>query len=120
MSLLYTAGMFLNDAFDRDFDASVASGSSDSRRRRDGARSVRRRLGDCSRPASVLVAIERNAAALAWALLLAGAIVYYDYRHKQNPFGPGVMGVCRGLVYCVAAAASSAVTLRRRGRRAAR
>jgi 4-hydroxybenzoate polyprenyltransferase len=44
-------------------------------------------------------------------LLLAGAIVYYDYRHKQNPLGPAVMGACRGLVYCVAAAASSAVTM---------
>ena len=46
-----------------------------------------------------------------WGLALSAAIVYYDYRHKQNPFGPVVMGLCRGLVYCVAAAASSGVTL---------
>ena len=43
-------------------------------------------------------------------MLLAGAIVYYDYRHKRDPFGPVVMGICRGLVYCVAAAAAATVT----------
>jgi 4-hydroxybenzoate polyprenyltransferase len=42
--------------------------------------------------------------------VLAAAIVFYDYQHKQNPFGPAVMGVCRGLVYCVAAAAVATIT----------
>jgi len=60
---------------------------------------------------TLLLAARARGAALLWGLLLAGAIVYYDYRHKQNAFGPAVMGVCRGLVYFVAAAAASAVTL---------
>jgi 4-hydroxybenzoate polyprenyltransferase len=110
VSLLYTAGMFLNDAFDRNFDA---------RTRPDrpipaGNVTVRETFaaGWALLAAGALVlATLGNAAAIAWGLLLAGAIVYYDYRHKQNPFGPAVMGVCRGLVYCVAAAASSAVTM---------
>ena len=54
--------------------------------------------------------IRANPGAVAWAIVLAVAIVLYNYRHKHNPFGPILMGVCRGLVYCVAAAASSAVT----------
>jgi 4-hydroxybenzoate polyprenyltransferase len=32
-------------------------------------------------------------------------IVYYNWRHKRDPLGPLWMGVCRGLVYCVAASA---------------
>jgi 4-hydroxybenzoate polyprenyltransferase len=37
-------------------------------------------------------------------LALAAAIVTYDWRHKQNPLAPLVMGACRGLVYLIAAA----------------
>jgi hypothetical protein len=40
---------------------------------------------------------------------LAAAIVFYDYRHKGHSFAPVVMGLCRALVYCVAAAAASGV-----------
>jgi 4-hydroxybenzoate polyprenyltransferase len=110
VSLLYTAGMFLNDAFDRDFDARVRP----DRPIPAGNVTVRETFaagwGLLAAGALVLATLG-NAAVLEWGLLLAAAIVYYDYRHKQNPFGPVVMGVCRGLVYCVAAAASSAVTL---------
>ena len=44
-------------------------------------------------------------APLAWSILLAGAIVRYNYRHKRNPLAPVIMGLCRGLVYCIAASA---------------
>ena len=102
VSLLYTAGMFLNDAFDRDFDARVRPDrpipAGDVTARETFA------VGWGLMVAGALVlAMLGNAAVLAWGLLLAGAIVYYDYRHKQNSFGPAVMGVCRGLVYCLAA-----------------
>jgi 4-hydroxybenzoate polyprenyltransferase len=110
VSLLYTAGMFLNDAFDHDFDARVRPDRPIPAG--DVTASETFAVGWGLMAAGVLaLAAQANAAAVAWGLLLAGAIVYYDYRHKQNPLGPAVMGVCRGLVYCVAAAASSAVTL---------
>ena len=109
VSLLYTAGMFLNDAFDREFDARVRPD------RPIPAGDVTAReafvtgwvlLGT----GLLLVAFGGNAIALVWATLLAAAILFYNYRHKGNPFGPLVMGVCRGLVYCVAAAALASVT----------
>jgi len=59
----------------------------------------------------LVIAIQGTRASIAWASLLAGAIVLYNSRHKHNPFGPIVMGLCRGLVYIVAAAASGTVTL---------
>jgi len=110
ISLLYTAGMFLNDAFDREFDArarpdrpipagEVTAGEAFS-------------IGWLLLAAGVLViAVQGSRTATAWASLLAAAIVLYNYRHKHNPFGPLVMGVCRGLVYIVAAAASGTVAL---------
>jgi 4-hydroxybenzoate polyprenyltransferase len=109
ISLLYTAGMFLNDAFDREFDArvrpdrpipagEVTAGEAFS-------------IGWLLLAAGLLViAVQGTRASCAWASLLAAAIVLYNYRHKHNPFGPIVMGVCRGLVYVVAAAAAATVT----------
>jgi 4-hydroxybenzoate polyprenyltransferase len=110
VSLLYTAGMFLNDAFDRDFDARVRPDRPIPAGNVTARETFAAGWGLLAAGALVLATLG-NAAVLEWGLLLAGAIVYYDYRHKQNPFGPVVMGVCRGLVYCVAAAVSSAVTL---------
>jgi 4-hydroxybenzoate polyprenyltransferase len=109
ISAFYTAGMFLNDAFDREFDACVRPDrpipSGDVTARETFA------IGWGLLAAGLaLVWLRGNLLAVPWAILLAGAIVLYNYRHKHNPFGPMVMGVCRGLVYCVAAAASAAVT----------
>ena len=63
---------------------------------------ARRRIaaGRCCRIASP---------ALLWGVALATAIVFYDYRHKGNAFGPVVMGACRALVYCAAAAGATGV-----------
>lgn len=103
VSLMYTAGMFLNDYWDEAFD-----------RRHRPDRPLAR--GEVNRPevlatgsALLLGGIAIAAAgtsgpwSLAWLGSLGVAIVYYDQHHKQNPFGPLVMGLCRGLVYCVAA-----------------
>src|SRR5689334_3651974 len=38
------------------------------------------------------------------ALLLAAVIVLYDIWHKNNPLSPVLMGMCRVLVYVTAAA----------------
>jgi len=108
VSLMYCGGMFLNDAFDR---------RSDARHRPDrpipaGEVSAGRAftIGFALLGAGVLViAAAGPVQAVAWGLALAAAIVYYDWRHKVDPFGPLVMGLCRGLVYCVAAASAARV-----------
>jgi len=96
-TLFYTGGMFLNDAFDAPFDARlrperpIPSGDA-------GAREVfswgygQMLLG------IALLAWFGIAPALA-GLTLAVAITFYDWHHKQNVFGPVVMGLCRVLVY---------------------
>jgi 4-hydroxybenzoate polyprenyltransferase len=107
VSALYIAGMFLNDAFDASYDAAHRS-----------SRPIPR--GDVSVREVVLASAGLLVTALAllawaspagaiWGLLLAIAIVWYDVRHKGNAFGPILMGTCRGLVYCVAAAACGTV-----------
>jgi 4-hydroxybenzoate polyprenyltransferase len=34
---------------------------------------------------------------------------HYNVRHKRDPLGPLIMGICRGLVYCIAASAIAPV-----------
>ncbi len=105
VSLLYTAGMFFNDVFDRDSDAVERPD------RPIPAGDVH--LGVVVVAASAMMALgmavvawPRGAGApLAWSTVLVAAILFYNYRHKRNPFGPLVMGICRGLVYCVVASA---------------
>jgi len=105
VSLLYTSGMFLNDAFDYESDTAA---------RPDRPLPA----GDVSVLAAfvvgfVLLAVGELIVASqggitgpwAWGAALCVAIVYYNVRHKRDLFGPLVMGVCRGLVYCVAASA---------------
>lgn len=108
ISLMYTGGMFLNDAFDSAFDAvhrpdrPVPAG--------DIARGEAFAVGFVLLAVAELwLALAAGTRAFAWGLALAAAIVVYDYRHKQYRFGPLVMGLCRGLVYCVAASLAAAM-----------
>ena len=114
LSLCYIAGMFLNDAFDREFDARyrperpIPSGE------------VRATTVFGAGFAMLAVGIGllvwvgygfpegtawRPAAA---GLALAATIVFYDRYHKQNPASPVVMGLCRMLVYVTAGYAVAA------------
>jgi 4-hydroxybenzoate polyprenyltransferase len=108
-SLFYTGGMFLNDAFDASIDA-----------RERPERPIP--AGDIARGeafaagAALLMAGEgallltpHRAPAMVWGAVLAAAIVFYDFRHKQQAYGPVIMGLCRALVYVVAAAAAGAL-----------
>jgi hypothetical protein len=108
LSLFYTAGMFLNDAFDRDFDRR-------SRPRRpipagevEAATVFAGGFALLVIGFVVLVVVSYAAAeGGAWkgpaaGILLAGAIILYDAWHKANPVGPVLMGLCRLLVYVVA------------------
>ncbi|HUH77222.1 MAG TPA: UbiA family prenyltransferase [Devosia sp.] len=110
-ALAYTAGMFLNDAFDADIDA----------------QSQRFRpipAGLVSRSAVfawgygmlaisvVLLTITGLSSGTGWwsalvGLALAATIVGYNANHKENPFGPVLMGLCRVMVYFAAALAVS-------------
>lgn len=95
--------MFLNDAFDVGFDRQARPErpipSGDATRR------------EAFLAGGLLVAsgelfLAPHGLALALGLALAAAIVFYDYRHKGVAAAPLVMGLCRALVYCIAAAAA--------------
>jgi len=103
-TLLYTGGMFLNDAFDVEFD-----------------RQHRRERPIPSGKISVgavwlfgvgflllgwLLILPLGTLAALAALLLAVTIVGYDAIHKRTAFAPLLMAACRFLLYFVAAAAT--------------
>ena len=103
VSLFYMGGMFLNDAFDAAFDAAVRSdrpvpAGDVSRREAFVAGGVLIAAGE-----GLLYGTPHPGPAMAWGIALAAAITFYDFKHKGQSFGPVVMGLCRALVYCVAA-----------------
>jgi 4-hydroxybenzoate polyprenyltransferase len=103
-SLFYTGGMFLNDAFDAQFD-----------RRARPERPIPR--GEISAQSAFaigyvllaigLLSLARAPVAMALGVVLGAAIVFYDARHKGITLAPALMGACRGLVYAIAAAAQT-------------
>lgn len=105
VSLLYTGGMVLNDLVDIDHDRAhrstrpLVAGSISPR----GAGAALVIL----MAAGLGLVMATRIGAVVWAVALVLAIVYYDVRHKHDPLAPVVMGVCRGLVYCVAAAVTT-------------
>ena len=100
-SLLYVGGMVLNDAFDLDVDRAVRPN------RPLPAGDVPR--AEAFALAAMLLGLGEMLLAVIglrpaiWGLALVAAVVYYDYRHKRDPMGPLVMGMCRGLVYAIPA-----------------
>jgi 4-hydroxybenzoate polyprenyltransferase len=114
LSLFYVGGMFLNDAFDRGFDARhrpdrpIPSGQV-------SAREVFTFGFGLLALGLAAVAVAGRGAdglpswrAVAAGAALAGAIVLYDAHHKDNPLSPLVMGLCRVLVVVTAAFAVAA------------
>jgi 4-hydroxybenzoate polyprenyltransferase len=111
ISLFYTGGMFLNDAFDASFDAAARS----DRPIPAGDVSVGEvfTIGAVLLVAGelLLLTMPYPVPASAWGAGLAAAIVFYDFRHKGQSFGPVIMGLCRALVYTtIAAGAAGAVS----------
>jgi 4-hydroxybenzoate polyprenyltransferase len=104
-SLFYTGGMFLNDAFDAEFDAAQRP----ERPIPSGEVSGREVYGwgyGMMAAGIVLLAVVGlglGAQTGIWPALagvaLAATITYYDWHHKGNLFSPLVMGLCRVLVY---------------------
>ena len=107
MTLAYTGGMFLNDAFDANIDATerperpIPQGSV--------SRTSVYVVGYSLLIVSVLLVawcalIQQagNWPAVFSATALAGVIVLYNRWHKSNPISPVIMGICRMLVYITA------------------
>ena len=103
MTAFYVGGMYLNDFFDRDIDASE----------RPGRPIHAGEIGAASVAATGFALLAIGVALLApfgalpaiWGLALAAAIVLYDAWHKGNIFAPVIMGLCRSLVYLATGAA---------------
>lgn len=106
ISLLYIAGMYLNDWRDADHDS-----------RHQPERPIP--SGLISRPAvlfyalayglvALLVSLSMEADATLWTLALIGCIAFYDLDHKNNVFSPWIMAACRALIYPWAAALAGA------------
>lgn len=104
-SLLYVAGMYLNDAFDARWDAEhrperpIPAGEV-------SARLVLQAGFAMMAAALAVLAVAVGAPALVAGIVLAGLIVLYDVSHKNNPAAPALMGLCRVAVYFVAASAA--------------
>lgn len=104
-TLLYVGGMYLNDAFDADFDGEfrperpIPSG-------RIAARDVWWMGGLFMLFGWLLLFLLGNAVGLL-ALALVAAIVFYDAVHKRTEVAPFLMALCRLLLCVVAGMAAS-------------
>jgi hypothetical protein len=103
LSLLYIAGMFLNDAFDRDFDRRHRPERPIPSGRVTGQAVFTAGFAQLILGAGVLAAC--GAPAGSAGVALAAVIVLYDAWHKGNPASPALMACCRLLAYLCAAAA---------------
>ena len=106
MSLLYVGGMYLNDYFDRAIDAAERPGRPIPAGEISAAAVAAFGFGLLG--AGILLMAATGLAGALVGALLALAIVAYDIFHKGNPGAPVIMGLCRALVYCGAAAATAA------------
>ena len=108
VSLLYVAGMYLNDAFDAAWDARhrperpIPSGEV----RRGTVLAVGVALLVAGFVGLAVVGGEQGALGGAG---LAGLIVLYDAVHKKTFVAPAIMGACRAAVYIAAALAAGAL-----------
>lgn len=100
-SLFYLAGMYLNDAFDRLIDAVERP----ERPIPGGLVSVKTVFiaGFAMMAVGLALLVPLGWTSVAVGLLLCGFILMYDTHHKNNQFSPLVMGICRALVYLLAA-----------------
>jgi len=121
-SLLYVGGMFLNDGFDRHFDARLRP----ERPIPEGRASAGQvfGIGFALLAGGVMLvglvarlrgpALEAgsfNWSPVAWACALAALIVFYDAFHKGTPLSAVVMGLCRAVLYLMAAATLGTLTI---------
>jgi 4-hydroxybenzoate polyprenyltransferase len=107
LSLFYVAGMFLNDAFDREFDRRDRPQRPIPAGEVAAATVFACGFGLLVAGFALLVFVGyATAEGTGWRAPAAGAvlaalIILYDAWHKANPVGPLLMGFCRLLVYVV-------------------
>lgn len=107
-TLFYVAGMFLNDWFDRGFDAEhrpdrpIPAGEAEAGAVLAAAVAMLAAGLALVAWAAFALGSETGPAPVAAALALVAAIVIYDRFHKENPLSPAVMAACRALVYIAA------------------
>ena len=103
-TMLYVGGMYLNDAFDAEFDQQHRT------ERPVPAGNISRRtvwqIGITLLVLGWLCLAMLGLVAAVAGLLLVGSIVLYDAIHKRTAFAPLLMAACRFLLYVVAAAAT--------------
>lgn len=102
-SLLYIAGMFLNDALDEQFDRQRRPERPIPSGRISGA--MVWRYGWLWLALGLAVLAFAGAAAAIYGVILAGFILLYDAVHKYVTASPWLMGLCRFWVYLIAGAA---------------
>lgn len=109
VSLIYVAGMFLNDAFDRAHDSLVRP----DRPIPSGQVSATRVFvaGYVLMAAGLALLAIFGWRVLGVAVALCGFVLWYDIHHKGNPLSPILMGICRALVYVLAALVGGAAIL---------
>jgi heme O synthase-like polyprenyltransferase len=113
VSLLYVGGMYLNDAFDREIDA-----------RERPSRPIPAGLVAANTVfaagfgmllagitiamlAALMIGPDAVWRPVLASIALAGAIVFYDWNHKDNALSPFFMGLCRVLAYLTAGYAAA-------------
>ena len=101
-SLLYVGGMYLNDAFDADFDRARRS----NRPIPQGLISERLvwMAGVCQLAAGWALVASLGKGPAVWGLALVGAILVYDAVHKAVSFAPVLMALCRVFLVILAGA----------------
>jgi len=100
ISFLYTGGMFLNDAFDAEFDRQRRPGRPIPSGKISAELVWRFGFGQLALGIFLLLYLGKLAAALAF--VLAIFILIYDALHKVITVSPWLMGACRFLVYVIA------------------
>ncbi|MFZ6874729.1 UbiA family prenyltransferase [Undibacterium sp. Di27W] len=108
ISAFYCAGMYLNDAFDREIDARERPG----RPIPSGQISARAvfAIGFVLQVAGIAILSYYGTWAMLCGCMLAATILLYNVWHKGNPLSPLIMGLCRALVYFAAAASAMVIT----------
>jgi hypothetical protein len=108
LSLFYIAGMFLNDAFDSEFDQRNRPDRPIPAGEVTAATVFAYGFGLLAFGFALLLALGYGMpAGTGWraplgGAILAAAVVLYDGWHKTNPVSPFLMGLCRLLVYLIA------------------
>ena len=106
ISLLYTGGMFLNDAFDEEFDRQRRAERPIPSGKISAALVWRFGFGQLALGIVLLLVCGKIAAVCA--ALLALTILLYDFTHKFFNASPWLMGACRFWVYVIAGATGAA------------